>query len=208
VASEGRNSILSKKGKTMKILKTKEVWKSSLKPPTWLRIYQRFWEHRDGSIHSWFFASRKENSDDLDSVIIIPIIRKENDQENDRFVLIKEFRVTVGDYCWSFPAGIVDPNEPFMEAAKRELHEETGYEITNVREASNKIHSIGLSDDVIRVVIADVKKNGKQHLEDTEDISVKEIDREGATALLSSGDRIATKAWFFLHMFAKWGVLP
>jgi ADP-ribose pyrophosphatase len=44
-----------------------------------------------------------------------------------RILLVKQYRLPVEDYLWELPAGRLDPGEKPLEAAKRELIEETGY---------------------------------------------------------------------------------
>src|SRR5262249_35075050 len=44
-----------------------------------------------------------------------------------RILLVKQFRLPAEQELWELPAGRVDPGESSLEAAKRELSEETGY---------------------------------------------------------------------------------
>src|SRR5215210_224506 len=55
------------------------------------------------------------------SVGIIPITN------NDEIVLIKQYRHAVNEYLIEIPAGKMENEENPIEAAKRELEEETGY---------------------------------------------------------------------------------
>ncbi len=47
--------------------------------------------------------------------------------ETERILLVKQFRLPAAKDLWELPAGRIDPGETALQAAKRELHEETGY---------------------------------------------------------------------------------
>ena len=47
-------------------------------------------------------------------------------EKRDKIVLVRQYRVSIDDYIYEFPAGLVEPGEEFHEAAVREMHEETG----------------------------------------------------------------------------------
>lgn len=58
----------------------------------------------------------------------------------DRVVLVEQYRVPLGQRCLEMPAGLVgdeDADEPLLDAANRELEEETGYR-------ARAVESIGL----------------------------------------------------------------
>ena len=87
------------------------------------------------SIHntpvSYYVASRakdvpslklKTGRNDPDGVIIYSIYG----EKRDKVVLVRQYRYTLGDYIYEFPAGLVEPNEDFHEGAVREMYEETG----------------------------------------------------------------------------------
>ncbi|MGH9585027.1 MAG: NUDIX hydrolase, partial [Bryobacteraceae bacterium] len=56
------------------------------------------------------------------SAVMMPV------DENGRVLLVKQFRLPAGQDLWELPAGRIDPGESALDAAKRELREETGYE--------------------------------------------------------------------------------
>src|SRR6201992_523047 len=45
----------------------------------------------------------------------------------DRILLVRQFRLPAEQDMWELPAGRIDPGEAPLDAAKRELREETGY---------------------------------------------------------------------------------
>jgi ADP-ribose pyrophosphatase len=47
--------------------------------------------------------------------------------EEDRMLLVRQFRLPAGKELWELPAGRLDPGESPLESAQRELREETGY---------------------------------------------------------------------------------
>lgn len=47
--------------------------------------------------------------------------------KDDDLVIIKQYKFAVQKELWGFPSGAVEPGEDPLEAAKRELFEETGY---------------------------------------------------------------------------------
>lgn len=47
--------------------------------------------------------------------------------DESRFVLEKQYRHGLGKTCYEIPAGVIEEGESPLEAAKRELQEETGY---------------------------------------------------------------------------------
>ena len=47
--------------------------------------------------------------------------------EKKRILMVRQYRLPAEKYLWELPAGKVDPGEKPLQAAKRELAEETGY---------------------------------------------------------------------------------
>ena len=47
--------------------------------------------------------------------------------ERKRILLVRQYRLPAEKYLWELPAGRLDPGEKPLQAAKRELVEETGY---------------------------------------------------------------------------------
>lgn len=56
------------------------------------------------------------------AVLIIPFL------DEQRVVLIRQYRPVINSYIWELPAGTLNKNEIHINCAKRELHEEIGYD--------------------------------------------------------------------------------
>ena len=47
-------------------------------------------------------------------------------EAQDKVVLIRQYRYSIDDYVYEFPAGLVERGEDYRETAVREMKEETG----------------------------------------------------------------------------------
>ena len=75
--------------------------------------------------------------------------------ENQEVLLIKQYRHPVRSFLWEIPAGLLDmPGESKLEAAKRELLEETGYIAEQWQELIAFHTTPGGNDETITVFVA------------------------------------------------------
>jgi ADP-ribose pyrophosphatase len=98
-----------------KCLESKEIFKAGDGKTTYIELYQDRVRTPKGKVFTYtkYFAS--------DVVIIVPFIDKHE------LLMIKQFRYPTGKVFLEFPAGHVDNEEDPLDAAKRELEEETGH---------------------------------------------------------------------------------
>jgi ADP-ribose pyrophosphatase len=173
---------------------------------SWLNLYKVRWNN-EGKKGEWIYASRKENKDNIDAVVIVPIHVLRNpftNKEWKRLVVIKEFRIPINDYEYTFPAGLKDEKESVMDCAHRELREETGLSLTRVLKVSPPIYSAtGLSDESAVMVFCECTGEiSGENREATEEISVNLLDLEQINKLCNNYQvKQSGKLWPVLFMF-------
>jgi ADP-ribose pyrophosphatase len=177
----------------------------------WLNLFSRTFRH-EGHEGRWVFASRKPRPEvpaaGSDAVIIVPLVLEPAGPP--RLVVLREFRVPVGDYVYAFPAGLVEHGEAPEEVARRELREETGLEMVAVKQVSPLLYSsAGLTDEAAIVVFVTARAiaGGRQSLGESEVIEVQYLDYAQVCALAGSSARFDAKAWCILNMYRMMGRL-
>ena len=83
-----------------------------------------------------------------------------------RVLLIRQYRHPVRSYLWEIPAGLTDvPGEPRIDAAKRELMEETGYVAGKWTKLTDFMTTPGGNDEVITIFLAEDLEHVGHNLE-------------------------------------------
>lgn len=135
----------------------------------------------------YFFVTRRKEGDVqktniCDAVKILPYIPETNE-----IVFIKNFRYAINDFVYELPAGLVEPNENLLEAAKRELKEETGAEVLSIKKVVNSgFTSVGLTDETLELYVADVKLTSNQNLDEDEIIDIIKVKVESIENFLNA----------------------
>ena len=102
-----------------------------------------------------------------DWVNVIPLT-----QQNE-VVLIRQYRHGIRENALEIPGGIIEPDDSPEGAARRELHEETGYRETEmILLGSVHANPAFLNNRCYTFLARDVRLEGNQSLDDREDIEV------------------------------------
>ena len=158
---------------------------------------------------SYFVASRAKSIEQMkiktrentpDGVIIYSLYG----EKRDKVVLVRQYRYTIGDYIYEFPAGLVEPDEEFHEGAVREMHEETGLKFTplKVDPAFEKPYftTIGMTDESCATVYGYAEGEiSKDAHEDSEEIEVVLADREEVKRILKEENVAIMCAYQLMH---------
>ncbi len=91
--------------------------------------------------------------------------------ENDSIVLVKQYRYSINRELLELPAGRLEKGELPLEAAKRELREETGYSASDWQDLSKMYSAPGFCDELLHLYRANRVRLGEKdpdHDEETE----------------------------------------
>jgi ADP-ribose pyrophosphatase len=128
----------------------------------------------------WFFVERPSNAGVVILVAVTP---------DDRLLILEQFRPALNRWIVELPAGLVgdhQPDEPLLEAAGRELVEETGWQAAHLEVIVQAATAPGLSSEVVTFVRArDLKKVGPGGGVGGERIRVHEVPRAEVPAWLA-----------------------
>lgn len=171
-----------------------------------LNMYDIEFENRVGNKGIYFVASRAKSLEQMklkthknkpDGVIIYSIYE-------DKLVLVRQYRISIDDYIYEFPAGLVDEGETYAQAGARELKEETGLDFEAL-EVENFFHkpfysSIGMTDESCATVYGyahgTVNRDG---LEDNEDLEVVLADRKEVLRILKEENVSMNCGYLMMH---------
>lgn len=179
----------------IKILNTKPLFQTKF-----LNLVVTQFQDKFGALKDWVWATRPNK---VSAVMIVPIMTT---PEGPKLVTIKEFRVPLADFEWSFPAGLINPGEDIVEAARRELKEETGLDILKIIKISPMaFNSAGLSDESISMVFCQVSGTlSTSGLEATEDIEVSVLSFDEIRRLMDDpAKKFGAKAWIIFYMLCE-----
>jgi ADP-ribose pyrophosphatase len=132
------------------------------------------------------------------SVVVLPV---DDSGREPRVLLIRQYRYTADEYLWELTAGRIDEGEKPLEAAKRELAEETGFSARKWKKALTFYSSPGFLDEVMHLYLAEALTAGEATPEEDEKISMRffplsQVVRMIAAGKMNDGKLIAGVLWY------------
>ncbi len=146
---------------------------------------------RDGSVHSFFVI---ESSDWVNVIPLTP---------EGKLVLVEQYRHGTEEISLEIPGGLIDPGETPAEAARREMHEETGYDTNDIVYLGTVAPNPALQNNRCHSYLArNVVPTAAQHLDPTEDIAVRLVDPADVPGLIAEGtiSHALVVAAFYFHV--------
>ena len=117
-----------------------------------------------------------------------------------RVLLVRQERPAIGGKVLELPAGLVDPGEEPLTAAKRELREETGLHGGEWVEAATVFSSPGFTDERIHLFLATRLEEGDSDLDDGEELEVVRVPASELSGLLAEVEDVKTLAGLLLYL--------
>ena len=180
----------------------------------YLNYYELEAVHRDGSVSPYYMTSRAKDASQLkavthqnrpDGVILYGVYG----EEQDRVVLIRQYRYPLGDYVYEFPAGLVEEGEEMGAAGVREMYEETGLTFTPVDAGCYSrpfFTTVGMTDESCGMVFGYCSGTPTSiHEEASEEIQVILADRGEAKRILREENVAIMCAYMLMHFIASEG---
>ena len=126
-----------------------------------LDMYKDIIETPDGNIAEWDYIEHKG------AAAVVPVL------DDGSILMVRQFRDSVDRETLEIPAvGLNGWSEPTIEAAARELEEETGYRSDNLTKLISIVTAIAFCNEVIDVYVAQNLVKTKQNLDEDEYIDV------------------------------------
>ncbi len=93
--------------------------------------------------------------------------------DDGRLLMVRQYRNALDRYTLEIPAGGLELNEPTIDAAARELEEETGYTCGKIEKLITIRTTVAFCNEKIDIYLATELKKTHQHLDDDEFVDVK-----------------------------------
>ena len=183
----------------MKLLDLKQVHKGKF-----LSYYVASFLNKDGKVKEYEFISRdstltKEKfGHNLPAGVGLVALNK----ARDKVLLQSEFRLATNHFVYNFPAGLIDAGETVEEAAKRELKEETGLDLIEIKDVLPPSYaSQGTSDELMQLVVCTCEGEIKESIFADEEIIAKWYTKEEVKNLFLQKAYMSVRTQMFLYMW-------
>ncbi|HAB93636.1 MAG TPA: NUDIX hydrolase [Lachnospiraceae bacterium] len=174
-----------------------------------VNLYDLDVTHKNGRASHYYVASRAKTEDELkirtgenhpDGVIIYCVYGP----DRDKVVLVRQYRYTIGDFVYEFPAGLVERGEDYRGAAVREMHEETGLNFrpldVDPMFEEPRFTTVGLTDESCATVYGYAEGEiSDKYLEESEVLEIVLADRDEIRRILKEEKVAIMCAYHLMH---------
>ncbi len=183
----------------MKFIRLEKV-----KDGKYLKNYEITYLNKAGKEKKYEIVSRKELRDVSDigrapsGISIVAF-------HDGKLLLLREFRMSVNKTIFNLCAGMIEEGESIEECIRRELYEETGLSVKQIRTILPPSYAaVGISDTKTYIAIVDAEGEFSDHTSDNEMIQAQFYTKEEVAKLLETEEfssRSQIIAYFFVQGF-------
>jgi len=139
------------------------------------------------------------------AVMIVPLL------DDDRVVVERQWRYPMERAMLEFPAGKLDPGEPVLACAVRELAEETGYRASEWARAGILHNAISYSTEGIEVWFARGLEAGERRLDvgeflDVFSMPIDELDEAARRGAITDAKTLVGLLWLANWRAGRWSL--
>lgn len=175
-----------------------------VKDGKYLKNYEITYTNKAGKEKKYEIVSRREltSSEDLGTapsgVSIVATC-------DDRMLLLHEFRMGVNRTIYNLCAGMLEEGESVEECIARELYEETGLRVRNIRKIlPPSFAAVAISDTSTYIAFAEVEGDFSDHSSENEQIEAAFYSKEEVKELLET-QSFSSRAQMAAYFFAYYG---
>lgn len=121
------------------------------------------------------------------AVLAVPVL------DDGRIVMVRNERIAVDRTLLELPAGKLEPDEAPIDAARREVEEETGYHAGRMTPLATYFTSPGFADELVHAFVAESLVHVGQRLEPGERIEVELVEPADAIEMTLRGAIVDAK---------------
>lgn len=108
--------------------------------------------------------------------------------EDGRLLMVRQYRNALDRFTLEIPAGGLNPDEPTIDAAARELEEETGYRCGKIEKLITIRTTVAFCNEKIDIFLATDLRKTAQHLDEDEFVDVHAYALETLEEMIYRGD--------------------
>jgi len=168
----------------MKLISSKEITKNKI-----------FRVTLDDAVDPDGFEIKRYTVQHRGSAVMMPV------DENNRILLVRQYRLPARRYLWELPAGSIDEGETALQTARRELVEETGYRAKRWQKLAEFFPSPGFLAEEMTIYLATGLTAGEATPMEDERIEVRWFTAKQVDDMLRAGKILDAKT---IIGFLKW----
>lgn len=157
-------------------MKLKRIQRELIYKGSIVDVYKDTMKLPSEKIEQWDFISHRKGA-----AAVIPVL------PSGEILLVEQYRFALNRTTLELPAGSRDSKEEaYLECAKRELEEETGYTSNELTKLLTLKTTVAFCDENIEIFLAKNLKRGKQNLDEAEEIKIKKFSLDELTDMVFS----------------------